>query len=119
MLSYLMDEHVPHALTQALRRRQPALAVWRIGDAGAPARGALDPELLEWCEANGFVLVTNNRHSMPGHLADHLRRDRHIPGIFVLSSGMTMGETIARLLIAAEASFENEHQDQVRHLETL
>jgi hypothetical protein len=32
----------------------------------------LDPEILLWCEAHRFILVTNNRRSMPRHLADHL-----------------------------------------------
>jgi hypothetical protein len=102
-LRYLMDEHVPQALVRALRERSPDLPVWRIGDAGAPALGAPDPELLRWCETYEFVLVTNNRRSMPSHLADHLRLGHHVPGIFVLSLGMSMGETIELLLDAAGA----------------
>ncbi len=77
---YLLDEHVPPVYRAALASRAPDLAVWRIGDPGAPARGTLDPEILQWCEGNGFALVTSNRNSMPRHLADHLARGEHVLG---------------------------------------
>jgi hypothetical protein len=75
--------------------------------------------LLSWCETHEFVLVTNNRRSMPGHLAEHLRLGGHVPGIFVLSPGMSIGETIDLLLDAASASLAGEHRDQIRFLSSL
>jgi len=91
MLKYLLDEHIPPAYrTQILRRAErlapfAELEVWAIGDPDAPAKGTLDPEILLWCESHGFVLVTNNRRSMPVHLADHLAAGQHVPGIFTIS----------------------------------
>lgn len=64
-LQYLLDENV-HPLYQIqLRRRAPELMVWAVGDPSAPPKGTLDPEILCWCEEHKFVLVTNNRKSMP------------------------------------------------------
>ncbi len=116
MLKYLLDEHVSHAYRQQLLRREPSLAVCIIGDPGAPPRGALDPELLLWCEREDFVIVTNNRSTMPGHLADYLAQGRHMPGIFILNPSMSFGDTIEELLLLATASIEGEFHDKITFL---
>jgi len=59
-LRYLLDEHVDRAVAVGLRNRATDLVVWRIGDPGGPPRGTQDPEVLTWCEAHAFILVTNN-----------------------------------------------------------
>jgi hypothetical protein len=115
-LRYLLDEHVDRALPVGLRHRTVDLVIWRIGDAGAPARSTQDPDLLVWCEADDLVLITNNRSTMPVHLADHLAAGRHLPGIFMLDPELSLGETIDELLDAAHASLANEYCDQIRYL---
>ena len=80
-LRYLLDENVASLFRIELVRREPAVVVWKIGDPGLPPRGTLDPEILRWCEEQDFLLVTNNRKSMPEHLAAHLDAGRHVPGI--------------------------------------
>lgn len=74
------------------------------------------PEILEWCEKYDFILVTNNRKSMPVHLNDHLQANRHIPGIFILNANLSIGQNIDELILIAECSFFNEYQDQIIHL---
>jgi hypothetical protein len=87
-----------------------------IGDPGAPAKGTLDPDLLRGCEDNESVLVTNNRKSMPGHLADHLADDHHRPGIFTLNSDMSIAETVDELILLSRASFDDEFRDTIIYL---
>ena len=84
IICYLLDEYMPSALRVQLLRRAPDLVGWMIGDPGAPRYGTLDPDILLWCEANGFLFVTRNRQSMPVHLQEHLAAGHHIPGIFVV-----------------------------------
>jgi hypothetical protein len=71
-IRYLLDENVNPVLRSALLKRDAGLVVWQIGMPGVPEYGTLDPEILIWCEENEFILVTNNRKSMPVHLEDHL-----------------------------------------------
>jgi hypothetical protein len=97
----LLDEHVPQLYRVQLRRRDPAPTVWQIGDGGAPPKGTLDPAILEWCEANDFLLVTNNRASLPVHLADHLAAGRHVPGILCLDLDASICLIIEHLWIVA------------------
>jgi hypothetical protein len=108
--------HVGRRLQRALRRRSAELIVWRIGDPGAPRESTPDPEILIWCEANNFLLVTNNRSTMPVHLRDHLEAGHHVPGIFILSESKIVGATAAELHLIWAAPAAEEHQDQIRHL---
>lgn len=85
MRQYLLDENIGESLRKGLHAQYPDIVVWRIGDPAAPPIGTPDPDILLWCEANGFTLVTNNRGSMPGHLRVHLEAGRHFPGMFTLN----------------------------------
>jgi hypothetical protein len=71
---------------------------------------------LLWCEANGFLLVTANRTSIPAHLRAHLTAGHHVPGILVLNPGMTMGATIDELLLIWGASEAKEYRDLLLYL---
>lgn len=115
-LKYLLDENMNPLYKQQLLQRDPSLIVLAVGDYGTPPKGTLDPEILCWCEDNNFVLVTNNRTSMPVHLADHLAQNRHIPGIFILNLKLTIGQIIDELILIAYGSFEDEYQDLIVNL---
>src|SRR5271157_1819685 len=107
-IRYLLDENLPPHWRKHLMNHEPTLVVCRVGDPGAPALGTADPAILEWCEANGFVLVTNNRKSLPGHLLDHLANGKHVPGILVLSATINTRRLVEDLILIAGASFEGE-----------
>lgn len=115
-LKFLLDENVDPVYPTQLRRREPYLVVRAVGDPGCPPKSTLDPEILIWCEVYDFVLVTNNRTSMPPYLTDHISENRHIPGIFILNPKWTIGENIEELILIALASEENEYQDRIVHL---
>lgn len=115
-LKYLMDENVDPVYANQLRRLKPDLVVWAVGEPETPAKGTLDPEILCWCEEYNFVLVTNNRKSMPVHLNDHIAEGHNMPGIFILSPNLSVGQNLEELILLAEYSFDNEHQDQIIYL---
>ncbi|HEY9692582.1 MAG TPA: DUF5615 family PIN-like protein [Oculatellaceae cyanobacterium] len=116
MLKYLIDENVDPTYTNQLRRANPDLLVIAVGDIIAPPKGTLDPEILLWCEKQCCILVTNNRKSMPVHLADHIALKHHVPGIFILSPKLSIGENLEQLILIAEGSFEDEYQDRIEFL---
>jgi len=112
-IRYLLDEHIDPLFRRELLKREPTLEVWKIGDPSAPPRGTLDPEILRWCKEYAFILVTNNRHTMPQHLRDHLAEGRHVPGIFIINPTMSIGEIIEELLLIWIASHEDEYRDRM------
>jgi hypothetical protein len=99
-----------------LLRRLPSLTVWMVGDPSAPKLGTLDPEILLWCEAHGFILVTNNHRSMPRHLADHLAAGRQIPGILAMRKNSAMGQVLKDLILIAEVAGEDDYQNMISYV---
>lgn len=115
-LKYLLDEHVPPLFQTQLVRRETTLTVWKVADPGAPPRGTLDPDILSWCEANDFVLVTNNRKSMPVYLTEHLAAGRHVPGILTIDLDRSMRDLLDDLLLLAMLAGIDEYQDRIEYL---
>ncbi len=115
-IRYLLDENVSPIFRTELLKREPEMVIWKIGDILAPPRGTLDPNILEWCEENAFILVTNNRKSMPGHVKQHIAQNRHFPGIIELNPGMTVGESIEELVLIWKASDISEYEDRLIYL---
>jgi hypothetical protein len=115
-IKFLLDEDVNPRLRKALKSYSVELVVWRVGDAGAPSHGTLDPEILHWCESKGFCLVTNNRTTMPVHLGDHIANGHHTPGILIFNPNRRIGETAEELALIWELARADEFQDQFRYL---
>ena len=113
---FLLDENVDPRLRAALHRQIPELIIWIVGDPAAPERGTLDPEILHWCAVNGFSLITKNRASMPVHLGDHLDAGEHVPGIFILQPGMSIGDTVKELALICGASEPVEYRNLLIYL---
>lgn len=116
MIQYLLDENLGSLWRKRLLRRDPTVVVRRIGDPGAPPLEANDPTILDWCEANGFALVTTNRRTMPVHLANHLAVGKHVPGIFMLTASLTMDQVVEQLILIAGGSLDNEWRDGIWYL---
>lgn len=116
MLKFLLDEHIPIAYRPALLQIEGDLEVLRVGDVGAPAFNSLDPDILNWCTENDFALVTNNRKSMPSHLANHIANDQHISGIFVINLDEGIGANAEILTLYATVSLPDEFRDQIIYI---
>ncbi len=116
MIQYLLDENLGPHWRKRFLRRNPTLVVRRIGDPGVPPLQSGDPPILDWCELNGFSLVTKNRKSMPVHLANHLAAGKHVPGIFMLTASLTTDQVLEELILIAGASLENEWRDGIWYL---
>lgn len=75
------------------------MRVYAIGGEDAPSKGTPDPEILAWVEARNCLLVTNNRSTMPMHLAARLAQGGHVPGIIQLPKQMAIGVIVSSLLL--------------------
>ena len=116
VVKYLLDENVDPLYRRELLRREPSMTVMKMGDFGALPEGSLDPEILDWCQANGFLPVTNNRTSMPVHMSDHIAMGHHAEGVLILSPNLIIGQTLDILVLIRGASELEEYQNQIVHL---
>jgi Domain of unknown function (DUF5615) len=110
---FLLDEHVNRAIQRQLRRLDPQIEVVSIGDRDAPPSGTSDPDILGWLEENGYILVTENRSTIPVHLSDHFAAGRHTPGIFWIRPRVGIGAIIEELHLIWLASSAEEYRDRV------
>lgn len=116
LVCFLFDENVPPLIQAQLARLEPGLRLYQIGDGVAPATGTPDPAILLWIEAHGCMLVTQNRASMSGHLADHLALGHHVPGIVQLPRRMNIRAILDDLWLIWAAARPDEFQDQIVYL---
>ncbi len=115
-VKYLLDEHIASFYRRELLKRDPTITVWRVGATGAPPLETPDPELLRWCERHSFILVTNNRKTMPKHLRDHLEAGGHVLGIFIIRAKTPIPQIIENLWLIWGASQAEEYQDRIEYL---
>ena len=115
-IRFLIDENLDPLYKAQLLHKGSNIFVYAIGDPGTPPKGTLDPDILDWCEENDFVLITNNRKSMPTHLVEHLAQEHHIPGIITLNAEMSIGETLEELLLIAEVGEPDDFRDRIEYL---
>ncbi|HEY1011915.1 MAG TPA: DUF5615 family PIN-like protein [Herpetosiphonaceae bacterium] len=101
-LRILLDENLAKALQHAITSRAPELDVLRVGDPGAPPTGTLDPDILRWLEQEQRLLVTNNRVSIPGHIADHAAEGGQHWGIVWVRLDVGYGRLAEEILLLWE-----------------
>ncbi len=109
---FLLDENVNRAIQRQLLRLEPHIDVLAINDPGAPPAGATDPDILLWIEKDGYILVTENRSTMPAHLSEHFAAGRHIPGIFWIRPHANLHSIIEEIYLIWMASTADEYKDR-------
>ncbi|NJK80507.1 MAG: DUF5615 family PIN-like protein [Chloroflexaceae bacterium] len=111
---FLLDENLSPSLKQAVSRYNPAIDVLRVGDEDAPPLGTLDPDILTFLEQSQRALITDNRRSMPAHIATHYSTGGEHWGIFLIRAGTSMRDTIEALILLWEASDAEEWRNVIR-----
>lgn len=115
-LRFLLDEHVDWAIQRGLLRLAAAMDVLAVGQPLAPPKGTSDPDILHWIEQTGYVLVTQNRRTIPEHLTAHYAAGGQVPGIFWLRPGASIGAVIQDLYLLWAATTAEECQNWQLHL---
>ncbi len=112
----MLDEQLDTRVADGLKLLHPQFNVTYVGAKNALPKSTLDPDILDWIEQNGYILVTNNRKSMPVHIAAHFAQGRHFPGIITLTQEMSIGEVITDLEIIWGASEAEEYFDKITYI---
>ncbi len=85
----------------------------RVGDPADLPLSSDDPTILQWAEREGRIVVTEDKHTMPTHLDEHLQAGHHSPGDFMIRSGSKCSELLECLELVAHAGEESEYHDAV------
>jgi len=68
--------------------------------------------ILGWLEENGYILVTENRSTIPVHLSDHFAAGQHVPGVFWIRPDVGIGRVIEELYLIWSVSTAEEYRDR-------
>lgn len=92
----------------------PELDFTRVGDPSDLPLGSPDAVVLEWAAAKGYVLVSADMKTMPGHFAQHLvAQGKASAGLILIPSSHELPATINYLVIAALCSDPHEWIDNI------
>ncbi len=116
LIRFLLDENMPHAIRDGLKRRQPEVDVQVIGDEGFPPISAKDEDIIEFLERERYILVSSNRSTMPIHLREHLQNGGHVPGILIIRPYSSYKQIIDSLELIYLASVPEDYQDQLLYI---
>jgi Domain of unknown function (DUF5615) len=114
MLLLAADENFNNNIVRGLRRRNPAIDVVRIQDAGLMS--AADPDILEWAAQSGRVLLTHDVSTMTRHAFERVNASKPMPGLFEVGRHVPVSVAIEEIELVAECSFDGEWEGQVRYL---
>ncbi len=116
-LTFLFDEHLRGPLWQAVVRHNADAGLWLdvvcVGDPSDLPLASSDPAILQWAERENRLIVTEDRHTMPDHLQEHLHAGRHCPGILVLRQETPRQTLVDCLELIAYAGRPEEFRDAV------
>lgn len=114
MLRLASDANFNGDVIRGLLQRQPDLDLVRVQDAGL--RTADDPTILAWAGAEGRILLTHDRSTMPHFAYERVRSGQSMAGIFVIRNEPQFGNIIEEILLVALCSWPEEWKDRVEFL---
>jgi predicted nuclease of predicted toxin-antitoxin system len=112
VLKLVSDENFNGDILRGLYRRRPDLDIVRVQD--AELSKTPDPDVLAWAATEGRILLTHDRDTMPSFAYDQVRAGQPMPGVFLVSDLMPIGQAIEEILLAVECLSPEECKDFVR-----
>jgi len=113
MIRLLVDQNFNEHIVHGLVRRQTRLDLVHIRDVGLSA--APDTTILEWAANQGRILLTHDRQTIPRVAYARVKGSQPMPGVFLVSDDMAIGQAIDEILLAAVCLDPDECKDLVRY----
>ena len=114
MIPLAADENFNSDIVRGLLRRKADIDIVRVQDVGLS--GADDAAILEWAAQQGRVLVTHDVSTLTKYAYARISAGQPMPGVFEVSSRVSIAAAIDDLLLIVECSLEGEWEGQVRYL---
>lgn len=112
MLKLVSDENFNGDILRGLFRRCAELDIVRVQDIELDATP--DPDILAWAATESRILLTHDRDTVPNFAYDRVRARQPMPGVFVVSDLMPIGQAIEEILLAIECLLPDECKNLVR-----
>ncbi len=113
MIRLLVDQNFNGHILDGLTRRDPGLDFLHVRNEGLAA--APDPVLLEWAATQDRVLLTHDRRTIPAFAYSRVAAGQRMPGVFLVSDEMPIGQAIDEVLLAVYCLAPDECKDIVKY----
>jgi predicted nuclease of predicted toxin-antitoxin system len=114
MLRLVSDENFSGRIVRGLTARVAGLDLVRVQDAGLMQTP--DPQVLAWAAAEGRVVLTHDRRTMPPFAYDRVRAGEPMPGVVVVSHLIPVGQAIDELELLLTCTSADELRDRVEYI---
>lgn len=114
MLKLLADENFNNDIVRGVRRRLPVASITTVQREGLT--GMSDPDLLEWADQRGLILLTHDVNTVPRFAYERLKNGKTHAGVFAVLQEAAIGETIENLILFIECSEQSEWANTVQFL---
>jgi len=94
---FMADHDLNEHLVDGVLRREPAIEFVRARDVGMDDRP--DPEVLEYAATQGFLVVSHDVNTMPGHALDRIAAARPLAGLLMVRQTHPIGPIIDSLVL--------------------
>ena len=108
MIRFAADENFNNDVLRGVRRRDAAVDIVRVQDAGLAE--ADDPTVLEWAAREGRVLLTHDVSTMTFYAYERVRNQQPMPGVFEVGRTVPIGVAIEEILLLAHCSLAARRQ---------
>ncbi len=112
MLKLASDENFNADILRGLFRRCPDLDIVRVQDIGLSA--APDSDILARAAVEDRILLTHDGDTMPYFAYERVKAGQAMPGVFLVSNRMPIGQAIEEILIAVDCLAPEECSNFVR-----
>jgi len=114
MLRFLSDENFNGDIIRALLLQRPNLDLVRVQD--VDLEGADDLHILDWAGANGRIVLTHDRATMPDFAYARILGNEPMPGVFVFNDRISIRQALDDLLLICDVSENAEWTGRVIYL---
>jgi hypothetical protein len=111
---FLADEDLRRAIVLATRRLEPAIEFVTAIDVGLSA--ALDPAVLEFAHAKGWLLLSHDVNTMKAAAEERLRQAQGISGLFLVPQNRSTRVIAENLVLIWSASQAEEWENKIVYL---
>jgi hypothetical protein len=112
VLKLASDENFNGDILRGLYRRRADLDLVRVQEIGLTATP--DPEILAWAAAEGRIVLTHDRDTMPYFAYQRVNAGQAMSGLFLVSDLMPLGQAIDEILLAVDCLTPEECANFVR-----
>ena len=107
------DQNFNERILKGLAHLPPAIDVLHVRNIGFQA--AADSVILERAAADGRIVLTHDRQTLPGLAYARVAARAPMPGVFLVSKVLPIGQAIAEILLAVQCLSPEECKDIVKY----